>query len=155
MWNKVWCLITTTKNITYVQGCYGWSDWTRTFFSLICSGCNMNWHKLAAISLCVNPYLHDSMCPEIFLFDHVYGSLLRTQDTIMYEVSLLLGYDASLLGNWFPVLLDIKALKTRPICCLETWGINHPMTGISQHNGHFIYTTAKCHNLHDNLWLIK
>jgi len=47
------------------------------------------------------------MCPEIFLFDHVYGSSSRIQETIIWEVFFLLGYDALSLGSYFPVFLDI------------------------------------------------
>lgn len=90
------------------------------------------------------------MCPEIFLFDHEYGSVLRIQETrrcLFFCDMMLRHWVIGSQCSW-----TFGALKMRALCCLETSGINHSMTGIiSQNSGHFIYTTAKCNNLHDNL----
>jgi hypothetical protein len=71
---------------------------------------------------------------------------------IIYEVPVLLGYDAAALDNWFPAFLDISSLEDKTTMLSGNIRNQSPSdTASSQNNGHFIYTTAKCNNLHDNL----
>lgn len=46
------CFMTIEKTTAYLQGCYGWTDWTRTFFSLIGvnhNGTNRKWLQLVYV----------------------------------------------------------------------------------------------------------